>query len=332
MFELLTRLTQTFGVSGNEEEIRSLIINEIKGKVDNISIDPLGNLIAMKKGNVNKDNCKKIMLAAHMDEIGIIVTHIDEKGFIRFSNIGGVSPFVSISQRVKFKNGTIGVVSYEQKLDDIKNLKLPKMYIDIGAKSREETEMMINIGDTACFCGDSVKQGDYAISKAMDNRCGCTVAIGVINKLKDIETDNEIYFVFTVQEEVGLRGAKTSAYQIMPDIAIALDVTSTGDRPESNIMEVKLGKGPAIKIKDSSVICHPEVKKLLVAAAKRINIPYQYEILEAGGTDAGAIHTTCGGIPSGAVSIPTRYIHSPAEMVSLEDLENAVKLVTEAIK
>jgi len=325
MFELLKKLTQAFGVSGNEEEIRNVIINEVQDKVDEIITDPLGNLIAIKKGGG-----KKIMLAAHMDEIGIIATHIDENGFIRFSNIGGVSPYTSIAQRVKFKNGTIGIVSYEEKLDDIKNLKLPKMYIDIGAKSREETEKMVKIGDVACFCGDAVKQGNFIISKAMDNRCGCAVAIEALNKLP--ATDNEIYFVFTVQEEVGLRGAKTSAYQIMPDIAIALDVTATGDRPEANIMEVKLGAGPTIKIKDSSVICHPEVKRMLEDSAKSADIPFQYEILEWGGTDTGAIHTTGGGIPSGAVSIPTRYIHSPSEMVDVNDLENAVKLIVEAIK
>ena len=332
MFELLNRLTQTFGVSGNEEEIRNLIIDEIKGKVNSVTVDPLGNLIALKKGNGNKDNSKKIMLAAHMDEIGIIVTHIDEKGFLRFSNIGGISPFTSIAQKVIFKNGTTGVVSYEEKLGDIKNLKLQKMYIDIGAKNRDEAEKKVKIGDTACFMGQFVKQGSYAISKAMDNRCGCAVEIETINRLCGIETSNDIYFVFTVQEEVGLRGAKTSAYQIMPDIAIALDVTGTGDKPESNIMEVKLGEGPAIKIKDSSVICHPEVKKLLVDAAQKAGIPYQYEILEGGGTDIGAIHITGGGVPSGAVSIPTRYIHSPSEMISLDDLENAVKLLVEAIK
>ena len=332
MYELLNRLTQTFGVSGNEEPIRDLIISEIKDKVDEIKTDALGNLIVLKKGNANAQDRKRFMIAAHMDEIGIIATHIDDKGYIRFSNIGGVSPFTSIGQRVKFKNGTVGVVSYEQKLDDIKNLKLSKMYIDIGAKSREETEKLVKIGDTACFCGNFVKHGDFAISKAMDDRAGCAVAIEVINMLSNTETNNDIYFVFTVQEELGLRGAKTAAYQIMPDYAIAVDVTRTGDTPESHIMEVKLGEGPAIKIKDSSILCHPAVKSLLEAAAKRANIPYQFEILEAGGTDVGAIHTTGGGVPSGAVSIPTRYIHSPAEMISLKDLENAAKLVAEAVK
>ncbi len=325
MFELIKRLTQSFGVSGNEEEIRETIINEIKNDIQEIRVDTLGNLIATKPGKG-----KKIMVAAHMDEIGVMATYIDEKGFIRFSNIGGVSAFVSLGQKVKFKNGTVGAVFYEDKLEDMKNLKLSKMYIDIGAKDKKEAEKLVRIGDVACFVGDAVRQGDMVISKAIDDRSGCAVLIEAIKRLP--QTDNEIYFVFTVQEELGLRGAKTAAYQLKPDIAIAVDVTDTGDTPEANLMEVKCGGGPAIKIKDRSVICHPEVKKLLEESARNINIPYQFEVLEYGGSDPGAIHISAGGVPSGAISIPCRYIHSPVEAASLEDIENAVKLLIEAIK
>jgi putative aminopeptidase FrvX len=324
MFDLLKKLCNTFGVSGNEEEIRDVITDEIKNYVDEIKVDPLGNLIAIKKGKG-----KKIMIAAHMDEIGVMATYIDDKGFIRFTNIGGVSPYNSIGQRVKFKNNTIGAVSYEEKLEDIKNLKLQNMYIDIGSKSKKETEERIRIGDTATFIGDTLEQNGYVISKALDNRSGCAVAIKAIQCQSP--TENEVYYVFTVQEELGLRGAKTSAYQIMPDFAIVLDVTSTGDKPESDLMEVKLGQGPAIKIKDRSVICHPKVKKILEDSAKSQNIPFQYEILERGGTDAGSIHLTGGGIPSGVLSLPSRYVHSPAEMASLSDIENAVKILAKAV-
>lgn len=325
MFELIKRLIGTFGVSGNEENIRELIKNEIKDRVDEISVDALGNIIAVKKGKG-----KRIMLAAHMDEIGIMATHIDDKGFIRISAVGWVSPYYSVGQRVRFRNGTTGVIFYEQKLEDMKKLKLSSMYVDIGAGSREEAEKKVRIGDTACFTGDTILEGDMIISKALDNRAGCAVLIKALEGLQS--TENELYCVFTVQEELGLRGAKTAAYQIKPDIAIALDVTDTGDTPECELMEVGLGKGPAIKIKDGSVICHQEVKGQLEAAAKRLNLPVQYEILESGGTDAGAIHITAGGIPSGAVSIPCRYIHSPSETVNIHDLENAVKLVIEAVK
>lgn len=324
MFDLIKKLSNAFGVSGNEEEIRDTIIKEIEGKVDEIKVDALGNLIAVKKGTG-----KKIMIAAHMDEIGIIATHIDEKGFIRFSSIGGVSQYYAFTQRVKFKNGTTGTIYRETKDVDIKNLNLSKMFIDIGAKSREEAEQKVKIGDTACFVGETVKEGDMVISKALDDRSGCAVAVKTIQNMP--ETDNEIYYVFTVQEEVGLRGAKTAAYQIQPDIAIALDVTGTGDIPQCNPMEVRCGAGPTIKVKDASVICHPEVKKLLEDCAKESNIPFQYEILDYGGTDIGAIHVTAGGIPSGAISIPCRYVHSPSEMASISDMENAVKLLTKCI-
>ena len=325
MFDLIKRLTDSFGVSGNEEGIRETIVNEIKSNIEEINVDTLGNLIAIKRGKG-----KKIMVAAHMDEIGVMATYIDEKGFIRFSNIGGVSPFVSIGQRVKFKNGTVGAVFYEDKLEDMKNLKISKMYIDIGAKDKKEAEKSVRIGDVACFVGDTVRQGNLVISKAIDDRSGCAVLIKAIKELP--QTDNEIYFVFTVQEELGLRGAKTAAYLLKPDIAIALDVTATGDTPEANLMEVKCGNGPAIKIKDRSIICHPEVKKLLEESAKKINVPYQFEVLEFGGSDPGAIHISAGGVPSGAISIPCRYLHSPVEAASLDDIENAVKLLVEAIK
>lgn len=325
MFDLIKKLTGAVGVSGNEEEIRELIIQEIKDYVDEIRVDALGNLIAVKKG---KD--KKIMVAAHMDEIGLMVTHIDEKGFLRFSTVGGVSRFDSIGQRVRFKNGTVGAVYYEDKLEDMKDLRFSKMYIDIGASNREEAEKSVKIGDTACFAGEAVKQGDMVISKALDDRSGCAV---VVKAIKDLpQTDNEIYFVFTVQEELGLRGAGTAAYSIKPDMAIAVDVTMTGDTPESHPMEVKCGRGPAIKIKDRSVICHPQVRKLLEEAAEKNGIPYQLEILEAGGSDPGSIHITAGGIPSGAISIPCRYVHSPVETASLKDIENAARLLIEAIK
>jgi len=324
MFETIKNLTRAFGVSGNEEEIRETIISQIKDKVDEIKVDALGNLFAIKKGTG-----KKIMLAAHMDEIGIIVTHIDKNGFLRFSNLGGVSPFISLGQRVKFKTGIIGVISKEEKFEDIKALKLSNLFIDIGAQSREEAEKLVNVGDVANFVGETVQQGDMIVSKALDDRAACGVLVKTIKNLP--KTENEIYFVFTVQEELGLRGAKTAAYQIEADYAIAVDVTETGDTPESRLMEVSVGKGPAIKIKDNSVMCHKDVIELIKSKAEENNIPYQFEILEHGGTDAGSIHISGGGIPTGAISIPTRYIHSPSECASLKDLENCVKLLTYSI-
>ncbi|HHY77676.1 MAG TPA: M42 family metallopeptidase [Clostridiales bacterium] len=322
--DLLKRLLETFGPSGHEETIREVIKEEIKDYADEIKVDALGNLIAIKRGNG-----KKIMVASHMDEIGIMVTNIDENGFLRFTNIGGVSPSISLYQRVMFADGTMGVVGME-KLDDMKDLALDKMFIDIGASSKEEAMKKVNIGDVACFYAPFVQDGDYIMAKSMDDRIGCYVAIEALKALKDCP--NEVYFVFTVQEEVGLRGAKTAAYGIDPDMGIAIDVTATGDTPKAKPMDVKMGKGTAIKIKDNSVLAHPTVKNLMIETAKENNIPYQLEILEFGGTDSGAIHLTKSGVPSGVISVPCRYVHSPSEMVSVKDVESSIELLVKVLQ
>ncbi len=321
---LLEKLLMTFGPSGNEDRIREVIKEEIKDYVDEIKVDALGNLIGIKKGNG-----KKIMVASHMDEIGVMINSIDEKGFLRFTNIGGVSPFTSLFQRVMFADGTIGTLGME-KLDEIKDLKLNKMFIDIGASSKEEAMEKVNVGDVACFYAPFVQKDDYIISKALDDRIGCFVSIEALKALKN--SPNEVYFVFTVQEEVGLRGARTAAYGINPDIGIAVDVTGTGDTPKAATMDVSLGKGAAIKVKDMSVIAHPAVKNLMTDVAKENNIPFQYEILDMGGTDSGAIHLTRSGVPSGVISVPCRYVHSPSEMVSVHDVDNAIKLLTKILE
>ncbi|AEE91482.1 putative aminopeptidase [Tepidanaerobacter acetatoxydans Re1] len=321
---LIKELTEVFGPSGSEEKIRRKIIDEIKPYADSITVDRLGNIIASKAGPG-----ERLMLAAHMDEIGIIITNIDEKGFLRFSNIGGISPFTLIGQRVVFANGTLGVIGME-KMDDIKNLKINKMFIDIGVKSKEDAFKRVNIGDTGVYDKECSIIGDHIISNSLDDRVGCAILIEVLKRLKN--PNYNLFVVFTVQEEVGLRGAKTSAYGVNPDFAIAVDVTDTGDTPESEKMAVELGKGPAIKVKDSSVICHPEVKKALIDAAERKSTPFQLEVLEKGGTDTGAIHLTRSGVPSGALSIPTRYIHTPTEMVNFNDIVQSVELLIELIE
>lgn len=325
MFSLLQELSGAFGVSGSEEAIRSLIMKKVQGKIDEMYTDVMGNLICIKRGKG-----KKVMLAAHMDEIGIIVTHIDEKGFLRFSNVGWVSPLFAVGQKVIFENGIKGAVYYEEKCEQTKDIKLTNLFIDIGATSKEEAQKKVRIGDAASFWSPLDQQGPFVIGKAMDNRSGCAVLLQTLEEFK--KSDKEIYFVFTVQEEVGLRGAKTSAFGLQPDWAIAIDVTLTGDIPNCKPLEVACGKGPAIKIKDNSILCHKEVIQTLKEAAKRAKVPYQLEILEGGGTDAGAIHLTAGGIPTGAISIPCRYTHSPVEMIHLEDMENAVKLLLQALR
>jgi tetrahedral aminopeptidase len=318
--ELLKKLSEAYGPSGREEEVARIIRDEIKNYVDETFTDHLGNLYAVKKGSG-----AKIMIAAHMDEIGMIVTYVDEKGFLRFSNVGGLQPYILVGQRVIFGNGTVGTIGME-KLDDIKKLALDKLYIDIGATTKEDAKQKVNVGDIATYHREAASAGNRVIGKAMDNRAGCAVLVKVMQELGS--TDNEIYAVFTAQEEVGLRGSRTSSYRIDPDLGLAIDVTLVGDTPEAPVMDVALGKGPAIKVKDSSVICHPRLKDALIEMAETREIPYQLEVLVAGGTDAGAIHLTKEGIPAGVISVPCRYVHTPGEMVDIEDMNNAVKLLT----
>ena len=320
--ELLEKLTQAYSPSGNEAKVREIIENEIKPFVDEMYTDNLGNLIARKKGNG-----KKLMLCAHMDEIGVIVTYVEENGFLRFAPVGGIPPYCSLFQSVEFENGTKGVVGYEEKIDLKTELNISKMYIDIGAKDSKEAEQLVSIGDSAVFCGQFVKNGKNVFSKAMDNRAGVYVLISALKKIK--QSENDLYFVFTVQEELGLRGAKACANAIKPDMAVCLDVTDTGDTPNCNRMAVKLGEGACIKFMDSSVITHKTVNDALKLSAKAAGVNVQNEVLTFGGTDAGAIHTSGNGVMTGAISIPTRYIHTPRECVNTDDLNGAINIITE---
>lgn len=322
--ELLKKLLNINSPSGNEGEICNAIIEEIKPYCDEYSIDPMGNLIAHKKG------CgKKIMLAAHMDEIGIIVTHIDSNGFIRFSSVGGLYIRELVHRRVVFSNGAVGVIGSEEE-EFNKKPDIRKLYVDLGTNSKEETAKTVSVGDMAVFTGETVISGNCIVSKALDNRAGCYILIETMKKMSD--NKNDLYFVFTTQEEVGLRGAKTAAYTVNPEYAIAVDVTDTGDTPECPVMEVKLGKGAAIKVMDRSIVCDPDVRTSMIEAAKLNNISYQLEIMTDGGTDAGAMHLTRAGVKTGGISLPTRYIHSPSEMADLRDLRSCIELLTATVE
>lgn len=315
--ELLKKLTQCSAPSGCESTAVDIIKNEIQNYADEIYTDALGNLIAHKKGTG-----KKIMLCAHCDEIGVIVTFIDEKGFLRFSNIGGLDVGFLVHRRVRFENGTVGIIGCEDGFD--KDKKLSKLYIDIGAADYESAAKLVNIGDSAVFEGSFEICGATVISKALDNRAGCYV---LIEAAKRIKTDNDMYYMFTTQEEVGLRGAKTASFGVEPEFAIAVDVTDTGDTPKCPEMAVKLGAGAAVKVMDRSVICDGFVRDTLIRLAEENEIAYQREIMTDGGTDAGAVHLSRGGVKTGGVSIPTRYIHSPSEMASVEDINSCIELV-----
>lgn len=317
--ELLKKLCTVTAPSGHESALHEIITGQIKDYVDEIATDALGNLIAHKKGKG-----KRLMIAAHTDEIGIIVTYIEENGFIRFHNIGGMRALYALTQRVRFLNGTVGIVFYDME-KEIDKLKTDDLYIDIGAKNKEEAQKLVQIGDVAGFLGEFTEQNGCVFSKSLDDRAGCYVLIEALKAVKNSE--NDIYAVFTSQEELGLRGAAASAYSVNPDIGIAVDVTDTGDMLGSPQMEVKIGGGAAIKIKDSRSISSPKVVEFLKKIARSRGISYQLEVLVRGGTDAGAIHLTRGGVPTAALSIPTRYIHSAGEMVCKDDLSACIDLL-----
>lgn len=320
--ELIKRLTEMYGPSGHEERIREYIREQVKSFADEIRVDALGNLVVRKKGTLAGDR-KKIMLAAHMDEIGVIVSHVDEKGFLHFAPIGGVFPLTLLGQRCIFENGTIGVFHREGRGAKPREIEPEKMYIDVGAT---DGKLPVGVGDAAGMYRGFVDVGERMISKTMDDRIGCAVLIETLRALK--KCPNDVYIVFTVQEEVGTRGAGTAAFAIQPDLALAVDVTGTGDTPEAEPMAVSLGKGPAIKIKDTGMLVPPAVRDLLVSTAREADIPHQLEILTGGSTDAREMQVTREGVHAGVVSIPCRYVHTTSEMVDWNDVQNAVKLLT----
>jgi len=331
MKDTIRKLVETYGPSGHEDQVRAIIREEIEGLADEIRVDALGNLIA-RKGLQSKDGLK-VMLAAHMDEIGVMVSYIDEKGFARFTPIGGVSSLTLIGNRVRFADGTVGTIHIDEGMGAwrTKTPDIAKMYIDTGATSPDEAP--IQVGDAAGFYRTMDEAGNRIIAKSMDDRVSCAVLIETMRQLDALDaTPHAVYFVFSVQEEVGLAGARTSAYGIDPDVGIAVDVTLTGDTPEATPMAVALGDGPAIKIMDGGMLAHPAVKNLMIQRAESAEIPYQLEILRGGTTDALVIQIARAGVPSGCVSIPTRYVHTPSEMVDLNDVQNAVRLLVEILR
>jgi endoglucanase len=329
MKKLIQKLTETFSPSGYESAVREIIRAEVRLLADEIRVDALGSLIVRKGPTQSKakgtPSSKKIMVAAHMDEIGLAASHIDENGFVRFTSIGGVRAFHLMGGRVRFLNGAPGILYAEpgDKPGDAPTIE--KMFIDVGATSRKDCP--IKVGDVAAFERPYLEMGDRLVAKSMDDRIGCVVAIEALRAL--LSTPHEIYFVFTTQEEVGTRGAGTAAYGIDPDLGFSIDVTAWGDTP--NLFpkfDVGLGKGPAIKIRDTGMISDPRIVAWMMRTAEKANIPYQREVLLAGSTDARSMQLARAGIPVGCVSIPCRYVHAPSDMVDYNDVQNAVKLVT----
>ncbi|MGB9131535.1 MAG: M42 family metallopeptidase [Methanosarcina sp.] len=339
---LLEKFTNAHGISGSEDNIRDLLEMELEPYVDTIRKDVMGNLIATRKGAG-----PSIMLAAHMDEIGLMVRYIDDNGFLRFVGIGGWFDQTLLNQRVIVhgKKGSIpGVIGskppHVMKDEDRKKpVKLEDMFIDIGAKDREDAENLgIEIGTTASIDREFVSLANGKVtSKAFDNRAGVVILIEVMKRLSKHKIEANVYAVGTVQEEVGLKGAKTSAFGLSPNLALALDTTIPGDHPGINKTDscLEIGKGPVITVADASgrgLIAHPQVLKWLKETAAENKIPYQLGVGSGGTTDATSIHLTKEGIPTGTVSIATRYIHSPVEVLDTADVETCISLIVKAIE
>jgi len=339
LVETLEKLSNACGVAGREEEVRRLLREFLKPYMDEVKEDKLGNVIGIKRG---KENAPNVMLAAHMDEIGLLVKTISNDGFIQFMKMGGIDDRILLAQKVIVhteKGPLHGIIGSKpphiQKEDERKKvLTYDELFIDIGAESREEAKQMgVKIGDPVSFDVKFAKIGnETVIGKAFDDRVGCAVMVETVRQLKEIKCT--LYAVGTVQEEVGLRGATTAAFGIYPDVGIALDVTVAGDVPGVKEFEapIKLRKGPSLTIADYGLITHPKVLRLLIDVAEENKIPYQLETGLPGSTDAARISLTREGVPSGVISIPTRYIHSPASLLSLKDAENTVKLTVAAIQ
>jgi endoglucanase len=326
--KLLQTLTEAFGPSGYEDEVRRIVGSEAQSLADEIQVDALGNLIVHKHPGRVAGGAKRIMIAAHMDEIGLIASHVDEKGFIRFSPLGPVVISSILGGRVRFLNGIRGLVGFDPAKPVNELLALEQVYIDVGAKDRQDCP--VKIGDVAAFDRPFTDLGNRLVAKSMNNRVGVLVAIETLRALKS--TFHDIYFVFTTQHEVGGRGALTSAYGVDPEIGIALDVTRAGDTPNTHGMDVALGGGPCIKIQDASSIADPRMVAWMIRAAEKDKVPYQREVLRTGGTDAGVIQLARAGVPSGGISVPVRYVHSPSEMVDYSDVQNAVRLLAAMLR
>ncbi len=322
--DLMKKICAVKGSSSQEQAITQFILEEIKDYIDDYQIDALGNLIAHKKGNG-----KKMMLAGHMDQIGMMVTHICKDGFIYFTNIGGLNPYVILNTRVVFDDGTIGIVGKNGKAA-FNTLKLSDLYIDIGARSQEEAEKHVNIGDIAVYSGEPIVDDVKITSPYLDDRIGCYFMIEALKQLKDCKYD--LYLVFTVQEEVGRIGGMTSAYNVDPDYGIAFDVTSDYSGPDADKYPMKMFGGACIKIKDASLVCSPQMVKFLTKVAVDNNINHQMEILLGGATDAGRIQQTRTGVISGGVSIATRYIHSMNETCALSDIQDCIDLTVKILE
>lgn len=335
---LLKEICEIAGAPGFEKRVRDLVINLVTPLSDEVKVDNLGNVIAIKKGNRNPDQ-KKVMVAAHMDEIGFIVTHIDDNGFLRFHTLGGFDPKTLTAQRVIVhgKEDLVGVMGSKpiHVMSQEERTKLPKttdFFIDLGMP-KSEVEKVISIGDPVTRDRELIEMGDCVNCKSIDNRVAVFILIETLKKLENPAYD--VYATFTVQEEVGIRGANVAAHGINPDFGIALDTTIAFDVPGAQAHEkvTELGKGTAIKIMDASTICDYRMVEFMKQTANKQSITWQPEILTAGGTDtAGVQRMGKHGAIAGAISIPTRHLHQVIEMAHKQDIADSISLLTACLE
>ncbi len=326
MINTIKTLAAVRGISGREKAVSNALLSLMAPLCDSTRTDPMGSLIALKRGTAPDGERRRIMLCAHMDEIGFLVTFIEDSGMIRVAPIGGIHFVAAAYTTVVFESGAKGVLVPETGTAPA-DIKQEKMYIDIGAKTRKEAEKKVKIGDFCALEGSITRLcGRRLAGRPLDDRVGCAVLVKIAERLAAASVKDDVYFVFSVQEEVGLRGSKTAAFGIAPDVALAFDVTATGDTPGAKPMACSVGGGAAIKLKDSSVICDPDLAAELEAVAKEADIKHQLEILLAGGTDTASMQTAGAGARVGALSIPTRYIHSGVEMIDAADADACVDL------
>lgn len=324
--ELLIKLTQAQGIAGYEKTVREIIEEEVKPYADAILTDALGSLIVVKKGR-GGEKSKKIMFAAHMDEVGYMVKKIEEDGRLSVCNVGWNWTASAYNTRVRFRNGVYGVVSSVKNIEEAHN-NPDALFIDIGAKSKEDALKYVNIGSVCCYCGEYLPlANDLVCAKAFDDRIGCFQLIEALRE-NDGSYPNDIYYVFTVQEEVGCRGSKTTAARIKPDIGVAVDITPAHDYPCDLKGSNAVGKGIAIKYADPSVICDEEVTDAMERCCKENDIPFQREVIDKGGCDASSMNLSNFGVRVGGISVVTRYSHSSSSVVSKEDTEGGIRLCT----
>jgi endoglucanase len=331
---ILKDLSEAFGVSGNEDRVREIVLDAIREHVDEIEIDTMGNVLTVKRGTGQE--ALRVMLAAHMDEIGLMVVGHDSDGFLKIDSVGGIDPRLLPGTLLQIgperRAGVIGLkpIHLTESGEMKRVTKIKDLVVDIGAKSEDEAKGLAPLGTYATFDTAFRELGPTVTGKAFDDRAGCAV---LVELLQGERFPFDLHAVFTVQEEVGLRGARVAAYAIEPDCAFALEGTIADDIPKEKDSSptTEMGKGPAITVMDRSFIADRRLLQLLTATGDELDIPYQFKQPGVGGTDAGVIHLTREGVPSATVAVPSRYIHSPVGMLSLDDFNNTVRLMRESL-